>query len=235
MYQSPDYPQSGTNSFLNNYTWQGYDQQWGQPQSMYYGAPYGYQPMQGYPTYDPDSRRNPVGMYPQQQPQQNPFAQPQQQYQPQQIMPFTSYGGSGIQPQQSHPSMPVMPTLDMTAQQNPFAQPYAPQYQEPTFQPQPAPQPQELPNPWAAQQYPTFQQTNPLFMQVPMIAPDRKIQNWENVYTQPQQIPTPSFDWTPQQQPQPQFMQQYQPPIFQQNPVLNISWMETYRRHKAGF
>lgn len=219
-YVSPDYPTPGSGNFLQ-YTYQGYQQ--AMPQSTYYGGPgtWGAYPQYAspyVPGYDTESRRNPM-QYQQPVPQPQTFVQ--------QVAPFSTYGGSGMQPQSQ--ALPQLPTLDQ-AQMPSFQAPYG-QQSFPTAPVQPS-----LPA-WA-------QGTNmggvigddrfvPVFsgQQIPMI--DKKQQNWENVYVQPQQLPMPSINWQqPATQQQPQFVPpQCQCPFMSQNAPVTRSWFEIVQQN----
>lgn len=217
MYISPDYPTAG--SFTMNWAYQDPNQN---NQQFYYG---GYSGFNG--VGDPNSRINQTSFnatpYQNNQfgYQTNSFSQPQQNNPiptPIQVQPFSSYGGSGSQPQ----TPAIMPTLNTAMATNPTGSVNVNPYQNqplPTFA-QPI---QQQVNPYAAMfnnQIPTF---------------DRRTECWGNQYVQPQQLPLPTIDWNkPVNQPFVNPMQQsFQCPFNQPNQTFQENWVDTFKRNIA--
>lgn len=233
MYVSPDYPKTNGNGSFLDYTYQGQEQQYAQPQSYFYNGN-GYTMQCGYyqqPGFDVESRRTPQGY--QQGYMPGAYPQPTQPAPQTVLAPFSSYGGSGAQMS----NLPVMPTLDSRRTPTPTFQP--PTFQAP-YSPQAYPPPMQQAQPAWAQQCASgaFIQDDrfiPVFQghQIPTI--DRKQQNWENIYVTTQETPMPNMTWRPQpvQQPQVYPMQPMQVPTFIQQPQINMSWVETYQRNRG--
>lgn len=215
-YLSPDYPLMENVDNFQRYTYNGYNQQMSS-QPMYYGGNgcWG----NGY-SCDPESRR-----VAQQQPfvQQPMFSQPQFAQQPQYsqpLQPFSAYGGSGAQ---VSTSLPAMPTLD--SRRVPTTAP-APAFTQPLLQ-----QTQFVPNPMPNmirddRMYPLF--SNPTIQ-----AFDRNQQLWDNAYVSPREMPMPNIAWN-KPVPQPQYVPQYQPSPFVQQPNMQMTWTEVYNKNKMA-
>ena len=223
-YVHPDYPDINTVEDFRLFTYNGRDQQMNS-QPMYYGGT----GCMGYVgcSYDPESRR----VSQQQQPfvQQPMFAQPQVPQAPQQLQPFSAYGGSGAQ---APTSLPAMPTLDSRRVPT-TAQVPAPTMDTSALFGQPLLQP-SFPGDGLFPPMIHDDRVLPLFSDVCMMPSiDNSQQIWNNQYVTPRTVQTPVIQWN-KPATEPRYIPQYQQSPFVQQPNMQLTWTEIYAKNKMA-